>query len=129
MDNKNTSALKLDVTVRPIEQKGNLLAFAKVTINDCFAVDGIKVLTGEKGLFVNMPSAKDSKGEYRDVCFPVTADFRKELSKAVLDGYNSALEKGEKSSIKSKMQEAGKEVMAQSAPSKSDKPRGDGTRQ
>lgn len=62
--------VKLDVRAYPIaEPKGNTVGFASVTINDMFAVHGIRVMNGEKGIFAAMPSVKDSKGEYRDVCF------------------------------------------------------------
>ena len=90
--NENTE-LKLDVNVRPITPKNNLLAFASVKINDCFVVDGVKIVAGEKGLFVDMPSVQDSKGAYHDVCFPITADFRAKLQAAVLDGYTAAVDK------------------------------------
>jgi stage V sporulation protein G len=85
--------LKLDVSVRPITPKNNLLAFASVKIADCFVVDNIRIVAGEKGLFVNMPSAQDNSGKFHDVCFPVTADFRKQIQTAILDGYAAAVEK------------------------------------
>lgn len=88
-----TTELKLDVSVRPITPKNNLLAFASVKIADCFVVDSIKIVAGEKGLFVNMPSAQDNKGKFHDVCFPVTADFRQQLQNAILDSYAAAVEK------------------------------------
>lgn len=85
--------LKLDVRVRPIAPKENLVGFASVTINDCFVVDGIKVCMGEKGLFVNMPSQQDAGGNWRDICKPITADFRRQLTEAVAEGYSAAIEK------------------------------------
>lgn len=90
-----TTPLKLDVNVRPIEPKNNLLAFASVKIADCFVVNGIKVVAGEKGLFVDMPSVpdKNKEGKFHDVCFPVTSDFRQQLNSAVLDGYSAAIDK------------------------------------
>lgn len=111
--------LKLDVSVRPITPKNNLLAFASVKIADCFVVDNIKIVAGDKGLFVNMPSAQDSKGKFHDIAFPVTADFRQQLQNAVLDGYTAAVEKvqnigaaqrefTEKPSIKDKLREGAK---------------------
>ena len=48
--------MKLDVDVRLIEPRGNLMGFANVTVNDCLRIDDFKVLQGEKGLFVGMPS-------------------------------------------------------------------------
>ena len=85
-------SLKLDVTVRPIAPMGNLLAFANVTIGDCFKIDGFRICSGENGLYVNMPSTQDKQGKWRDVCWPVTADFRKQLNDALIEGYGQAIE-------------------------------------
>ena len=85
--------MKMDVTVRPITPKNSLIAFATVKINDCFVVDSVKILTGSKGLYVDMPSIPDGKGNYNDVCYPTTADFRAQITKAVLDGYDAAIDK------------------------------------
>lgn len=60
--------MKLDVDVRLIEPRGNLMGFANVTVNDCLRIDDFKVLQGEKGLFVGMPSkatqGRDGKTAY-----------------------------------------------------------------
>jgi len=85
--------MKLDVSVRPIAPKENLLGFANVTIADSFIVEGIKICTGEKGLYINMPSVQDSRGNWRDVCKPITTDFHKQLLDAVIEGYGIAIEK------------------------------------
>lgn len=102
MSNNNTNTtvpehaeaepLKLDVRVRPIAPMGNLLAYANVTIGGCFKVDGFRICSSEKGLYVNMPSTQDGKGGWRDVCWPVTADFRKQLCDALIEGYGQAIE-------------------------------------
>ena len=102
MSNNNTNTtvpekteaapLKLDVRVRPIAPMGNLLAYANVTIGDCFKVDGFRICSSEKGLYVNMPSTQDGKGGWRDVCWPVTAEFRKQLCEALIEGYGQAIE-------------------------------------
>ena len=84
--------MHLEVNARPIKPKGNLLGFADVTINGQFAVRGIKVVSGEHGLFMSMPSAPDGNGQYRDICFPVTSDFHKQLNQAVVTGYQQTLE-------------------------------------
>ena len=84
--------LKLDVNVRPIAPMGNLLAFANVTIRDCFKIDGFRICSGENGLYVNMPSTQDKQGKWRDVCWPVTADFRRQLNDALIEGYGQAIE-------------------------------------
>lgn len=84
--------LKLDVRVRPIAPMGNLLAFASVTIADSFKIDGFRICSGEKGLYVNMPSTQDGKGGWKDVCWPITADFRRQLNDALIEGYGAAIE-------------------------------------
>lgn len=91
-ETQEAAGLKLDVTVRPISPMGNLLAFANVTIGDCFKIDGFRICSGENGLYVNMPSTQDKQGKWRDVCWPVTADFRKQLNDALIEGYGQAIE-------------------------------------
>ena len=78
--------LKLDVTARPIEPKGNLVGFASIKFNDAFVVEDFKILQSDKGIFVGMPSKPDktSKTGYRDTAKPITAEFRKELTGAVV---------------------------------------------
>lgn len=85
--------IKLDVRVRTVTPKNNLLAFANVVINDSCVVEGFKICTSDKGLFVNMPSALDKNGEWRDTFKPITADFRNQITQAILDGYDTSIEK------------------------------------
>ena len=92
-DTQASEGLKLDVTVRPIAPMGNLMAFANVTIGDCIKIDGFRICSGENGLYVNMPSQQDGNGNWRDICKPITADFRKQLNEAVAEGYGAAIEK------------------------------------
>lgn len=92
-ENSEAMPLKLDVRVRPIAPVENLIGFATVTINDCFVVKGLKVCAGENGLYVNMPSQQDGNGNWQDICKPITADFRRQLNEAVVEGYNTAIEK------------------------------------
>lgn len=75
----------------PPGQQGGIRAYASATIDGCFAVRGIKVVEGGRdGLFVSMPSRKTVDG-YKEVCFPVTAEFRDQLHNAVMDAYQQAL--------------------------------------
>ena len=79
----------LDISVRVYpfrnpEESGKLLAFADVTLGGCFAVKGIRVMDGARGPFVSMPSWKDGAGEYREICFPTTAQMRERLNAAVM---------------------------------------------
>lgn len=132
-----SGGLKLDVTVRPIAPMGNLLAFANVTIGDCFKIDGFRICSGENGLYVNMPSTQDKQGKWRDICWPVTADFRKQLNDALIEGYGQAIENlqatleatrgaAEKPSLTGTMKENAGKVKTQptkSAPAKSEQTR------
>ena len=92
-EGKAASAMKLDVRVRPIAPIDNLLGFANVTINDSFVVEGFRICSGEKGLYVNMPSAQDKSGNWRDTFKPITADARRQLTDAIVEGYGAAIEK------------------------------------
>ena len=64
-----------------------ILAFAKITLNDCFCVDGLKVINGEKGIFIGMPSRKQKDGNYRDIAFPTNKETRKMITDEVLKVY------------------------------------------
>lgn len=90
--NKDT---KLDVSVKvyPVKEPGTLLAFARVSLGGCFAINGVRVMNGEKGPFVAMPSRKEKDGQYREICCPTTKEMRQALNAAVLGEYRQALEK------------------------------------
>ena len=104
---------KLDVRAYPIaEPKNNTVAFASVTINDMIGINGIRVVSGANGLFTAMPQAKDNKGEYRDIAFPVTKELRQQLNKAIIDEYTVQKDKGahDKSSVQDQIKNGAKEV-------------------
>lgn len=83
--------MKVDVKIGSIRPEGNVRAFASINLNDCFAIRNVKVVDSSKGLFVAMPSYKAGNGEYKDICFPVTREFREQLNQAVIDAYHQAL--------------------------------------
>lgn len=85
--------LPLDVRIKSLCPEGKIKAFASMNIAGQFAIDNIKIVEGEKGTFVSMPSMKDGKGQYRDICFPVTAEFRNQINSAVMGAYKQELEK------------------------------------
>ena len=80
-----------DVRIRKVEKEDNKLrAIASVTIEECFVIHDIKVIEGNEGLFIAMPSRKTKEGEYKDIAHPINSDTRKELSVAVLKAYDEA---------------------------------------
>jgi stage V sporulation protein G len=91
---KNPAVItKIDPEVHPIsEPKNKLVAYASVTIDDKFVVNGMSVINGEKGLFVNMPKTRDNLGNYHDVCHPIIAELRQQINDAVLSEYAVALD-------------------------------------
>lgn len=86
--------MQLDVRITsmyPPAEKGGIRAYASATLDGCLGIRGIKIVEGgESGLFVSMPSRKGVDG-YKDICFPVTAEFREELYGAVMGAYRQAL--------------------------------------
>lgn len=92
---ENTAAqpfpMKVDVKIGSIRPTGNIRATASVNLNDCFAIRNVRIIDSSKGLFVSMPSYKAGNGEYKDICFPVTAAFRQQLNDAVINAYHQAL--------------------------------------
>ena len=79
-----------DVRVRKIAKEGKMRAVVSITIDDEFVVHDIKVIEGEKGLFIAMPSRKSSDGEHRDIAHPINTQTRDKLQKLVLEAYDKA---------------------------------------
>ena len=64
-------------------------------LDDCFLVKNVRVVEGEKGLFVSLPSRRNVKGEWVEHCFPMTKELRAKLSAAVLEAYEAAVQNEE----------------------------------
>jgi len=84
-----------DVRVRKIEKEGKMKAVVSVTINDEFVVHDIKVIEGESGLFIAMPSRCSADGQYRDIAHPINSQTRNELQELILAEYGKVLEEEE----------------------------------
>lgn len=84
--------LSVEAKVYPSKKDGNLLAYASVTLGGCFAINNIRIMDSQKGMFLAMPDRQDAKGEYRDVCFPTTAEMRQALTGAVMGEYQRVME-------------------------------------
>ena len=83
-----------DIRVRKITKEGKMKAIVSITLDDEFVVHDIKVIEGEKGLFIAMPSRKAVDGEYRDIAHPINSDTRAKVQSIILDEYQKALDNG-----------------------------------
>ena len=81
-----------DVRVRKIAKEGKMKAVVSITLDDEFVVHDIKVIEGDKGLFIAMPSKKATDGEYRDIAHPINSDTRTTIQNIILARYEEALE-------------------------------------
>ena len=81
-----------DIRVRKITKEGKLRAVASITIDDEFVVHDIKVIDGEKGLFIAMPSKKTSDREYRDIAHPINSSTRDAIQNRILEAYENVAE-------------------------------------
>lgn len=79
-----------DVRVRKVAKDTKMKAVVSITIDDEFVVHDIKVIEGEKGLFIAMPSRKSTDGEYRDIAHPINSQTREKLQELILKAYDEA---------------------------------------
>ncbi len=79
-----------DVRVRKVSKDGKMKAVVSITIDDEFVVHDIKVIEGEKGLFIAMPSRKATDGEYRDIAHPINSETRDRIQTLILEKYEEA---------------------------------------
>ncbi len=80
-----------DVRVRKITAEGKMRAVVSITLDDEFVVHDIKVIEGEKGLFIAMPSKKATDGEYRDIAHPINKNMRERMQTIILEAYEKML--------------------------------------
>lgn len=80
-----------DVRVRKITKEGKMRAIVSITIDDEFVIHDIKVIEGDKGLFIAMPSKKATDGEYRDIAHPINSATRERIQATILERYQRAL--------------------------------------
>ncbi|GHT84028.1 putative septation protein SpoVG [Bacteroidia bacterium] len=81
-----------DVRVRKVTKEGKMKAVVSITIDEEFVVHDIKVIEGEKGLFIAMPSRKAADGEYRDIAHPINSETRERIQQIILQRYETAME-------------------------------------
>ena len=76
-----------DVRVRRVTKEGQMRAIVSITIDNEFVIHDIKVIEGEKGLFIAMPSRKSADGEYRDIAHPINSETRQRIQDFILEKY------------------------------------------
>jgi stage V sporulation protein G len=79
-----------DVRVRKTTKEGKMRAVVSITLDDEFVIHDIKVIDGERGLFIAMPSKKSADGEYRDIAHPINSATREKLQNIILEAYENA---------------------------------------
>ena len=80
-----------DVRVRKIEKEGKMKAVVSITIYEEFVIHDIKIIEGEKGMFIAMPSRKTAEGEYKDIAHPIKSSTRELIQNLILQKYNEEL--------------------------------------
>lgn len=76
-----------DIRIRRIESVGKMKAIASVTFDDMFVIHDMKIIEGQTGLFIAMPSRKTPTGEYKDIAHPINTETREVLQKAILQKF------------------------------------------
>ena len=84
-----------DIRVRKITKEAKMKAVVSVTFDEIFVVHDIKVIEGEKGLFIAMPSRRSGDGEYRDIAHPINSEMRDKLQKEILEKYEEAVKEND----------------------------------
>ncbi|EHL14838.1 hypothetical protein HMPREF9630_00881 [Peptoanaerobacter stomatis] len=79
-----------DVRVRKLSEEGKMRGIVSVTFDDTFVVHDIKIIEGQNGLFIAMPSRKVNDNEFRDIAHPINSESRNELQEAILKAYEEA---------------------------------------
>ena len=77
-----------DVRLKKVDGHNRLKAIASVTIDDCFVIHELRIIEGDNGLFIAMPSRKLPEGEFKDIAHPINAETREQLEKAIIAEYN-----------------------------------------
>ncbi len=82
-----------DVRIRKVNEEGKMRAVVSVTFDDEFVVHDIKVIEGQSGLFIAMPSRKMGEGDFRDIAHPLTSETRNRIKEAIFEEYHKVLER------------------------------------
>ncbi|MCR5743709.1 MAG: septation regulator SpoVG [Lachnospiraceae bacterium] len=79
-----------DIRVRKVSKEGKMKAVVSITLDDEFVIHDIKVIEGDRGMFIAMPSRKSTEGEYKDIAHPIKSETRRMLQDMILAAYENA---------------------------------------
>lgn len=99
-----------DVRVRKVNDEGKMKAVVSITFDDEFVVHDIKIIEGQNGLFIAMPSRKMGEGDFRDIAHPLVSETRNKIKEAIFEEYNKILAE------KNAMEAAAQSSSAEEAP-------------
>ncbi len=77
-----------DIRIRKVHSEGKLKAYVTITFDDSFVIHNLKIIDGDNGFFIAMPSRKTKNGDYKDVAHPINTSFRVKMQSRILDEYN-----------------------------------------
>lgn len=77
-----------DIRIKEVTTGGKLKAYVTVTFDDCFVVHNLKIITGQSGMFIAMPSRRTKSGEYKDVAHPINSSFRQIMQKEIIEEFD-----------------------------------------
>ena len=81
-----------DVRIRKITKEGKMKAIVSITLDDEFVIHDIKIIEGEKGMFIAMPSRRAGDGEYRDIAHPINSATRDRIQTIILDKFQEVMD-------------------------------------
>ena len=94
-----------DVRLRKIETEGKLRAYVSITFDDSFVVHDLRVIDGNKGMFVAMPSKRLPNGDHKDIAHPINTEIREKIQNAVLEVYRRELDEAPQDKAEAKAEE------------------------
>lgn len=84
-----------EIKVFPTRDGGRLKAYATVVFDNCFIIRDLKVIEGQKGLFVSMPSRKRKDGSFRDIVHPLNVEMRTKIEQGIIEEFDRIIKLGE----------------------------------
>lgn len=77
-----------EIRIKKIKTNNRIVALATIVVNNSIAINDIKVLEGDNGLFIGMPSRRTRSGKFRDITYPINKEIRQLIEQAIIEEYN-----------------------------------------